>query len=426
VDSAAVSVRGMGATVTRIGARNTPSVGVAVVGAGPAGLAASSRLARSGCSHVVLERERIAWSWRSQRWDSFRLNTPRWANRVPGEHLEGEPGSFASAPMLVAALERFAEGLPVVEGAEVQSARRTGRGWRLDTSYGALTAGAVVVASGFQNVPRRPAYADALPAELRQLHIVDYRRPDDLEDGVLVVGGGQSGVQIADELLEAGKRVYLSTSRVGRLPRRYLGRDAMEWMRESGQLDLPADQADPATLGATPPQVSGAGGGRTLSYQHLASRGATLLGRAVGWDGRRLELAPDLGENLRFADEASAFFRAAWERRAQVSGRTLGAAAQPDPADEPAPGLHHVRGPESLDLAAAGVSTVIWATGFGPSIGWLPSGALDARRRPQLPGLHVIGAQWLTHRSSANLYGMAADAERLAGSLANVCVRAAA
>jgi putative flavoprotein involved in K+ transport len=270
VDTAAVSVRGM-ATVTRIGARITPSVGVAVVGAGPAGLAASSRLARSGCSHVVLERERVAWSWRSQRWDSFRLNTPRWANRVPGEHLEGEPGSFASAPMLVAALERFADGLPVVEGVEVQSARRTGRGWRLDTSYGALTAGAVVVASGFQNVPRRPAYADALPAELGQLHIADYRRPDDLEDGVLVVGGGQSGVQIADELLEAGKRVYLSTSRVGRLPRRYLGRDAMEWMRESGQLDLPADQADPATLGATPPQVSGAGGGRTLSYQGVAS-----------------------------------------------------------------------------------------------------------------------------------------------------------
>jgi putative flavoprotein involved in K+ transport len=400
---------------------------VAVVGAGPAGLAASSRLAGCGCSHVVLERERVAWSWRSQRWDTFRLNTPRWANRVPGgDYLDGEPGSFASAPSLVTALERFAEGLPVVEGAEVQSARPTGRGWRLDTSYGTLSAGAVVVASGFQNVPRRPAYADALPAEIRQLHVADYRRPDDLDDGVLVVGGGQSGVQITEDLLAAGKRVYLSTSRVGRLPRRYRGRDAMEWMRESGQLDLPADQADPATVGATPPQVSGVGGGRTVSYQQLASRGATLLGHAVGCDGHRFELAPDLGENIRFADEASALFRAAWERRAQVSSRTLGAGAQPEPADEPAPSLHDVRGPESLDLAAAGVSTVIWATGFGPSIDWLPRGALDARRRPQLPGLHVIGAPWLTHRSSANLYGMASDADRLAASLAGVCVRAAA
>ena len=416
----------MEATVTRIGTRITPSVGVAVVGAGPAGLAASSRLARSGCSHVVLERERIAWSWRSQRWDSFRLNTPRWANRVPGEHLGGDPESFASAPALVAALERLAEGLPVVEGAEVRSARPAGRGWRLDTSYGALAAGAVVVASGFQNVPRRPRYADALPAEIRQLHVADYRRPDDVEDGVLVVGGGQSGVQIADDLLGAGKRVYLATSRVGRMPRRHLGRDAMEWMRESGQLDLPAEQADPATIGATPPQVSGVGGGRTVSYQQLASRGATLLGRAVGYDGRRFELAPDLGKNIRFADEASAFLRTTWEKRAQVSSGTLGAAAQPEPADEPAPSLHHVRGPESLDLAAAGVSTVIWATGFGASVDWLPSGALDARRRPQLPGLHVIGAPWLTHRSSANLYGMVADAERLAGSLGQVCARAAA
>jgi putative flavoprotein involved in K+ transport len=414
----------MAGTVTRIGTRITPSVDVAVVGAGPAGLAASSRLAGCGCSHVVLERGRIAWSWRSQRWDSFRLNTPRWANRVPGEHLDGEPGSFASASTLVAALERLAEGLPVVEGAEVLGARPTGRGWRLDTSYGALSAGAVVVASGFQNVPRRPAYAEALRTEIRQLHVADYRRPGDVDDGVLVVGGGQSGVQITEDLLEAGKRVYLSTSRVGRLPRRYRGRDAMEWMRESGQLDLPADQADPATVGVTPPQVSGVGGGRTVSYQQLATRGATLLGRAVGCDGRRFELAPDLGENIRFADEASAFFRTAWEKRAQVS--SLGGPAPAEPADEPAPSLHHLRGAESLDLAAAGISTVIWATGFGPSIDWLPRGALDARRRPQLPGLHVIGAPWLTHRSSANLYGMASDADRLAASLGQVCVRAAA
>jgi putative flavoprotein involved in K+ transport len=166
--------------------------------------------------------------------------------------------------------------------------------------------------------------------------------------------------------------------------------------------------------------------GERSSYQQLATRGTTLLGHAVGCDGRRFELAPDLGENIRFADETSAFFRTAWEKRAQASSGTLGAAAPPEPADEPAPSLHHARGPESLDLAAAGISTVIWATGFGPSIEWLPGGALDARRRPQLPGLHVIGAPWLTHRSSANLYGVASDADRLAASLAHVCVQVAA
>ena len=416
----------MEATVRYIGAGITPSVGVAVVGAGPAGLAASSRLAGCGCSHVVLEREHVAWSWRSQRWDSFRLNSPRWANRVPGSHLGGEPGSFASGRSLVAALERLAEGLPVVERAEVFRARRTGRGWRLETSYGPLTAGAVVVASGFQNFPRRPTYADSLPTEIRQLHAADYRRPGELEDGVLVVGGGQSGVQIAEDLLEAGKRVYLSTSRVGRLPRRYRGRDAFEWLRENGQLDLGAHEAEPATIAATPPQVSGVGGGRTVSYQQLARRGATLLGRALGCDGRRLELAPDLGENVRFADEVSTFFRATWEKRAQLISRNHGAAAQLESADEPAPGLHQARGPESLDLAASGISTVIWATGFGASIGWLPPDALDVHRRPQLPDLYVVGAPWLTHRSSGSLYGMVSDAERLARSVARVCNRAAA
>jgi putative flavoprotein involved in K+ transport len=235
---------------------------IVIVGAGPAGLAASSRLARAGSAHVVLERGRVGSSWRTQRWDSFRLNTPRWANRVPGKFLDGPRDSFVTAGDLVAAFERLAARLPVVEGAEVFSARRSEARWRVDTSRGPLLADAVVVASGFQSVPRRPGYASALPSEIAQLHAADYRRPGELGDGVLVVGGGQSGVQIAEDLLDAGKRVYVATSRVGRLPRRYRGRDAYEWLRDNGQLDLPRHEADPATIAATPPQVSG---GRTLS-----------------------------------------------------------------------------------------------------------------------------------------------------------------
>jgi putative flavoprotein involved in K+ transport len=216
----------------------------------------------------------------------------------------------------------------------------------------------------------------------------------------------------------------VSTSRVGRLPRRYRGRDAFEWLRDAGQLDLPSEQAHPAVLAATPPQVSGAAGGRTVSYQRLAEAGATLLGRAVGWDGRRLELAPDLGANVRHADEASAVFRAGWDRHAALSG-DVEPVGRSDPADEPAEHLYGERGPASLDLARADVSTVVWATGFGPSIDWLPPAALDERGRAQLPGLHAVGAPWLTHRASANLYGMAADADRLACKLAGVGAAAA-
>jgi putative flavoprotein involved in K+ transport len=400
-------------------------VRVAVVGAGPAGLALSSRPARTACRHVVLERGRVGWSWRTQRWDSFRLNTPLWANLVPGEPLAGSRDTFLTAASLVAGLESLAAGLPVVENAEVLRARRNGNLWRLETSQGLVVASSVVVASGFQNVPQTPDYADALPTEIEQLHAADYRRPEELDGPVLVVGGGQSGLQIAEDVLGAGHRVYLATSRVGRLPRQHRGRDAFDWMRDAGQLDLPRERADPAVIAATPPQISGAGGGRTLSYQDLAKRGVILLGHAVGCDGRRLELAPDLGTNVRFADEASKGFRAGWDKWAAAAGFDAGPRGT-DHADEPAPALYGLSGPESLDLAAAGISTVIWATGFDASLDWLPHAALDTHQRPRLPGLHVVGAPWLTHRSSANLYGMAADADRLAGVFADDCVAAAA
>ena len=407
------------------GRKTIDVVPVAVVGAGPAGLAVSSRLASLGVRHVVLERDRIGWSWRTQRWESFRLNTPGWANLALGGCLSGAPAGFATARAVVAALERLAQGLPVVEGVEVLRARATGRSWRLETSDGLVAAGAVVVASGFQNVPRTPEYAAALPAEIDQIHVARYRRPADHDGPVLVVGGGQSGLQVAEDLLAAGHTVYLSTSRVGRLPRRYRGRDAFEWMRDAGQLELPAEQADPVAMAATPPQISGAAGGRTVSYQQLARSGATLLGHATGFDGRLVHLAPDLGANVRFADEASAAVRSRWDKRAAATSRAIEPAGELDPADEPAEDLYESTGPTSLDLVATDIRTVIWATGFTASTRWLPAGALAERGRPQLRGLHAIGAPWLTHRSSANLFGMAADAQRIATGFMGVGAAAA-
>lgn len=400
-------------------------VEVAVVGAGPAGLAVSSGLTRAGVKHLVLERSRVAESWRTQRWDSFRLNTPVWANRVPAE-LPGPPDRFAGPGELVVALERLAVGLPVAERVEVLRARPAGGEWRLETSEGALLAGAVVVASGFQNVPRTPAYAAALPDEITRLHVADYRRPRDLEGAVLVVGGGQSGVQVAADLLEGGRRVYLSTSRVGRMPRHHRGRDAFWWLRQTGQLDLRREDAEADATRATLPQISGTSMRAGISYQHLAHQGATLLGRALGWDGHRLRLEPDVGDNILYADQVSQVFRSMWDAHAGLTDTDGVAAWQDDPADAPAEHLYDLSGPESLDLAAARISTVIWATGFDASLDWLPANALGQGGLTLLPGLHAIGAPWLTHRASNNLYGIGADAAQLVCRLVRGDQRAAA
>ena len=393
-----------------------------VVGAGPAGLSASRALTDAGCDHVVLERGRVGWSWRTQRWDSFRLNTPGWMNRAAAGHLAVAAGAFASAETLVHALECMADGLPIMEGVTVIGAERNSDVWRLETTRGTFASSELVVASGFQNVPRVPLYADDLPPDIKQLHVADYRRPSDVAGSVLVVGGGQSGAQIADELVDAGRHVYLSTSRVGRVPRRHRGRDAFEWMLETGQLDLRTEAAEPTTVAATPPQISGAHGGRTVSYQELARRGTTLVGRVLGWNGRAFDLSQVVGSNIRFADDASRRLRARWDAHAAKASHS----DDDDFADAAAPHLYDLRGPATLDLAAAGIETIIWATGFRPSTQWLPPDALDVDHRPLLPRLHIIGAPWLTHRSSANLYGIAADAELLARTVAASPVLAAA
>jgi putative flavoprotein involved in K+ transport len=195
-------------------------------------------------------------------------------------------------------------------------------------------------------------------------------------------------------------------------------------MRETGQFDLPREAAAPAALSATLPQISGASHGDSISYQHLARRGATLLGRTLGWDGRRLRLAPDVGENIRFADEVSQGLRAVWEAHARRTG--VAAAGRDDPADAPDEELYDLGGPDSLDLAAAGISTVVWATGFGATLDWLPPNSLDRDGRSQRAGLHVLGAPWLTHRASGNLYGIPTDAARLAEQLTREYHRAAA
>ena len=394
-----------------------------VIGAGQAGLGVSRELRARGVEHLVLERGRIGETWRSQRWDSFALNTPAWMNRLPGDAPPDRPDDFVSAPQFVMDLQRYAfrQRLPIREGVSVHALARHPDGLRVQTDDGAFDARAVVLASGGTCVPRVPAIGDGLSPSVLQVHTADYRTPDALPaGGVLVVGGGQSGVQIAEDLLRAGRQVHLATSAVGRMPRRYRGRDSFAWLADDGFFDETPDRAMPGPS----PQISGAAGGHTLSYQHLCGLGAVLVGGVAGMSGERVTFRDDLARNIRFADEASETFRS----RIDAHIARVGAAApdpEPDPADTPWDRRVLPSSPRRLHLGRAGIRTVIWATGFSPATSFVRAPVLDERGKvlhrdgaTALPGLFVVGQTWLRTRRSGTVYGVTADAPHVAGMVA--------
>ena len=413
-----------------------------VVGAGQAGLGASWHLARRGVDHVVLERGRVAETWRSQRWDSFALNTPNWMNRMPGEEVHTGPrDGFLGRDTWVAHLEAYAagNGVPVRAGAEVTLvARRPDGTFRVRVVADAsavetLEARSIVVASGMQRVHRIPRLAGALPLATLSMHTAHYLNPAQLPAGaVLVVGSAQSGVQIAEDLVSAGRTVYLSASRVARIRRRYRGRDTLEWLVPGGFWDQRVESLPDASYRLAPqPLTSGVGRyGHTVSLQWLETLGVRLVGRLVAVEGQRISFADDLGANIRFADDRAAEFDRALAEGVTAQGLddTL-PPIEPDPANDPHPDPASVRSPESLDLDAAAIGTVIWSTGFGGRFDWLPPEILDERGVPRhdgvstsIPGLYVIGFPWLTKRKSGVILGVDEDAgtlvELLTGRLA--------
>jgi putative flavoprotein involved in K+ transport len=390
-----------------------------VIGAGQAGLGVSRELARRGVEHVVLEHGRIGETWRSQRWDAFALNSPAWMNRLPGDAAPARPDEFPSAPQFAVGLERYAfsHRLPVHQGVAVRSLDRgsTDDSLSVATDEGLFDARSVVVASGGARVPRVPAMASALSRSILQLHTAGYRSPGELPAGaVLVVGGAQSGVQIAEDLLHAGRDVFLATSAVGRLPRRYRGRDSFAWLVDDGFFDETDATAIPN------PQISGAAGGHTLSYQHLERLGAVLLGGVAGMSGSRVRLRDDLARNIVFADAASAALRSRMDAHIARS-RVDAPLPDADPADEPYPMRSIPQTPRDLDLRHAAVATVIWATGFDADTGFVRAPVVGARGEiiqrdgsTAVPGLFVIGQPWLRSRRSATIYGVVSDAPHVA------------
>lgn len=391
-----------------------------VIGAGWAGLGVSHALKRHGLRHKVLERGRIGETWRTQRWDSFRINTPNSQTVMPGDTYIGpDPDGAMTSGEFVALLEDFAgrHDLPVETGTPVTGLVANDGLYRLTLPDGSLWAKNVVIASSNQNCPVRPPFSAELPPEIRQIDASAYRNPSALGSGaVLVVGSAQSGGQIAEDLVQAGRTVFLSTGRVGRLPRMYRGRHISVWMVMSGLIDV--TRAEILRQGPIPGRPL-TGALHTISLQSLSAQGVVLLGRLTGVDGTRLSFGDEAEAHVRHADEGSARIRSQIDAYIARSG-TDAPDAEPDPAEVidailPDPPIL------SLDLAERGITTVIWCTGFNGDFGWvnIPD-VLDAQGQPLhengiagAPGIYFAGLPFAISRRSGTILAIEEEAALL-------------
>jgi putative flavoprotein involved in K+ transport len=398
-----------------------------IVGGGHAGLAMSHQLSRRGGAHIVLERGRVAERWRSERWDSLHFQFPNWSLALPGQPYDGpQPDGFSSRDEVVAFIERYcaATAAPVRTGVRVDAIRPAPGSdrFRVETSHGIVVAFNVVVATGPYQEPVIPAHAAGLPARIAQVHSSAYRNPAGLPPGaVLVVGSGASGCQIVEDLLAAGRRVFLSVGRHRRFPRRYRGRDMFWWMEQMGALDQTLDER-PDARERPNPLVTGVGGGHEINLRCYAARGVVLLGHVEAIEGSRLRLADDLDAQLARGDEGVAVFTRAVD--AYVARAGLSAPEEPVPA--PPPPLPTSAPIRALDLDAESVTSVIWATGFRRDFGWIHLPVLDERGEPihrrgvsSCPGLYFLGLPWLHTLKSSVLCGVGRDADHLAECIAS-------
>ena len=401
-----------------------------IVGAGQAGLTMSWYLAQGDRAHVLLERRpRLGGGW-LDRWDAFGLVSPNWTTSFPGDPYAGpDPDGFMPRDEVVGRVAGYAErtGAPVHLETEVLRIAPTPDGFRLETNHGELQARNVIVAIGSFHVPKIPPIAAELPASVTHLHLHAYRREADLPPGgVIVVGSGQSGVQIAEELRDAGREVFLSVGSAGFAPRRYRGSDFFRWFAmlalhgETVGVPLPnvAEMSDLRNRLAANPQLSGHGGGHDVNLRRLGAEGITLLGRIERVDGSRLRLRGDLPSKLAEADLD-------FGRRFQPLFDAFIAAAGIDaPPDDGAPYIFEPPVHETLDISKAGVSSVIWTAGYEMDFGIIQPPIVDEMGFPRqrrgisdVPGLSFIGLLWQHNQTSATLRGPTLDGRYLAAQM---------
>ncbi|MDX8521515.1 NAD(P)/FAD-dependent oxidoreductase [Mesorhizobium dulcispinae] len=397
---------------------------VVVIGAGWAGLGISHGLRRSGVSHVVLERGRIGETWRSQRWDSFHFNIPRVLTVMPGDHYDGsDPEGAMTRDEFVGMLEGYVSrnSLPVQIGESVTEVTPDGaNGYHVRTQSRMLNARNVVVASGSLNRPRRPAVSQRIPAFVRQIDASDYRSATALEPGaILVVGSGQSGGQIAKDLSDAGRQVFFATSKIGRIQRRYRGRDVVLWLVDCGLMDIRREEFV-LPSGAIPGRPL-QGALETISLQSLSAQGVVLLGRVASVDGKVLTFAGDVAENVRFADENSATLRRKIDdyiaRNSIVAPPATDDPAEVVPPKIPFPPI------TSLDLETSGISTMVWCTGFDGDFSWVKVPfALGADQQPShvdgigaASGVYFAGLDFASTRKSGTILSSIDESRTIVG-----------
>ena len=413
----------------RAAVRDGAHHGVVVVGGGQAGLALSHRLVAAGVDHLVVERESVAHEWRDGRWDAFTLVTPNWHCRLPGYAYDGpDPDGFMTRDEVYRWVRGYADTFdaPVAEGVAVTHvAARDGGGFVVTTSAGTVTADALVAAVGGYHRPVTPAWADALPADVVQVHSHRYRNAAELPDGpVLVVGTGQSGTQIAEDLLLAGREVHLAAGRAPRVARRYRGRDCMTWLARMGVYDVPVAARGLAKRESTNHYVTGRDGGRDVDLRDFARRGMHLYGRATGVEVDRggaaaVVFAPTLAADLDHADSVAESIKDDIDRYIAAQGIDAPVEARYTPVWQPPD--------EPRALPVDRISAVVWSVGFRADWSWLgPLAArvLDdeghprhVRGRSPVPGLAFLGLPWQHTWGSGRFLGVADDAQHLARQL---------
>ena len=391
-----------------------------IVGAGQAGVAMSEHLSTHGVPHLVLERKRIAEAWRTGRWDSLVANGPAWHDSFPGLEFDFDPDAFVPKEQVADYLEAYAEKInaPIRTGVEVKKVVRNAdrSGFTVETSAGVIQAERLVVATG-------PFQRSVIPAiapqdeKLTQIHSAEYRNPQQLPNGaVLVVGAGSSGVQIADELERAGKKVYLSVGPHDRPPRAYRNRDYCWWLGVLGEWDAEAPKAGREHVTIA---VSGTRGGHTVDFRNLAQQGITLVGMTKNFNDGVVTFHPDLADNVAQGDENYLSLLDTADAYVARNGLDLPEEPEarnflPDPQCLTHPLLE-------LDLAEAGVTSIVWATGYTVDFSWLKVDAFDANGKPKHqrgvssePGIYFLGLPWLSRRGSSFIWGVWHDAKHIA------------